>query len=479
MVPEAAEEGRPLVAGAAPRGLWRLYLSHFLSTFGDRMFQFAVPVLFMKIWVDSLFPGALFSFGVNLAAMFIVPACGPWIDRTPRLHAMAVCVFGEAAAMVTAAVFFIVMLRAVPDTGAGGWIAPTWTPQVVMLYAVIVFFSCLTELALQVGTICLESDWPACLAPKCIDPESGKLKADKRVLTSINSQMSSIDQSCKLLAPFAYGVLVQFIGGGATKSQVVIGVGVIAAWNVLCVPLEFFTLRSLYAENPSLAEKEVDEGKSKGGKNPLMQLLQGWQVWSCHELMPASLAAAMLNFTVLSAGAVTTGWLVWAGIPLGPLGFLRGVGAVIGIVGSQTNDALFRACGKSPLRTACAGVGTFCVLLLPCSAAITVFGATPAGAWALLASITVSRFALFWFKPNYKTLTQDHLAKDIRGRFMGVDKALANMFLAATALMAMLLPRPAEFATLVYVSNASVAVATLIFFGWSAARWPPRAAGDA
>ena len=33
--------------------LWALYCSHFLSAWGDRMWQFAVPVLFMDIFLDT------------------------------------------------------------------------------------------------------------------------------------------------------------------------------------------------------------------------------------------------------------------------------------------------------------------------------------------------------------------------------------------------------------------------------------------
>ena len=39
--------------------------------------------------------------------------------------------------------------------------------------------------------------------------------------------------------------------------------GALAAWNVLCVPLEWFTIASLYNEHPSLAVRK--EPKSRQG----------------------------------------------------------------------------------------------------------------------------------------------------------------------------------------------------------------------
>ncbi|TYZ68533.1 hypothetical protein PybrP1_000157, partial [[Pythium] brassicae (nom. inval.)] len=40
------------------RVLMYLYISHFLSAWGDRMWQFAVPILFMEVFVDTLLPSA-------------------------------------------------------------------------------------------------------------------------------------------------------------------------------------------------------------------------------------------------------------------------------------------------------------------------------------------------------------------------------------------------------------------------------------
>jgi hypothetical protein len=45
-----------------------LYTSQFLSSWGDRMWQFAVPMLFMDVFVDTLLPSALFGMVVYLGA---------------------------------------------------------------------------------------------------------------------------------------------------------------------------------------------------------------------------------------------------------------------------------------------------------------------------------------------------------------------------------------------------------------------------
>jgi len=309
---------------------------------------------------------------------------------------------------------------------------------------------------MQAGTVALEMDWPAILAPKEDDPD-GRMKAE------LNSIMSSIDQSCKLLGPTAYGVVVQMLSGQSVRDQVIYGVGAIVVWNILCIPLEWLTISSLYEEHPALAVRK--EAKKKKQPTPFKDIVNGWGIWTKHPLCCPSFAASLLNLTVLSASATTTAWMLWAGIPLGPLGFFRGLGAVMGVVGSWSYRWIY-ACAGSPQVTATMGVCTFCVLIIPCAISMVMFGGTQQGAWTLLASITVSRFALFWFKPAWTQLIQERVSDDIRGAFTGVNKSLEKLFVSAIAALAMVFSNPTQFPILVYISNAAVTGAALTFAFW-------------
>merc|ERR1711964_159115 len=176
----------------------------------------------MTIWQDTLFPGALFLFVVSLVTAFVFPYIGMWVDRTPRKKTMAISIFGEASMMICAAAFFLLMLDFMPDEEGGVFKPPPTTPEIVVCYVLISLFSVATEAAMQAGTVSLEMDWPAILVPKEQDPD-GRVKAE------LNSVMSSIDQSCKLLGPTAYGVIVQLLSGRSVKEQVIYGVGALAA----------------------------------------------------------------------------------------------------------------------------------------------------------------------------------------------------------------------------------------------------------
>lgn len=179
----------------------------------------------------------------------------------------------------------------------------------------------------------------------------------------------------------------------------------------------------------------------------------------------ASFSATIISFTVLNASALTTAWMVWAGIPLGALGALRGLAAVSGIIGSWSYPWIYSWAG-SPQLTAQVGICTFSLLLIPCSVSIFIFGSSNAGAWVLNVAITMSRFALFWFKPAMSQLVQERVNDDVRGVFMGVQKSLNKAFTVGIAGVAMIFAAPVQFPILVHLSVAAVTTAAIVYSVW-------------
>ena len=65
-----------------------LFTTHFFQTFGDRLWEFAIPILFIELWNDSLFPVAFCNFIKTLTIFLIMPHIGNWIDTTNRWKVM-------------------------------------------------------------------------------------------------------------------------------------------------------------------------------------------------------------------------------------------------------------------------------------------------------------------------------------------------------------------------------------------------------
>jgi len=360
--------------------------------------------------------------------------------------------------MVAAALAFMSMICLLPDADEAEWKSPPVTWSVGICYSIIVTCSATTEIFMQVGTVALEADWPGVLIPKDKD-QGGKWMAE------LQSYMSSIDQMSKLLGPTVYGILVQFFSGGGPKETVLSGVAIVLACNLICVPLEWFTLASLFSSHPDLGNKSSK--KKAKTESFIGDFVNGWKTFVSHPLFMPSWSSVLVSFTVLNQSPVSTAWLLWAHVPLGSLGFLRGLGAVSGIVGSWSYPWIHGLLGGSAVQTANAGIWAFAISLLPCAASMFVWGATPTGAWALLWSMTLSRFALFWFKPAVNQLTQELVDADVRGAFTGVRKSLNKVFCVGIAAAAMVFSKPSQFPILVYLSVAAVTSAAVVFTAWT------------
>jgi hypothetical protein len=89
-----AAECEVTLAGAedeVPSGLpwstaWRLYLSHFLSTWNSRSFEFASVLFLAAIYPHTLLYLSIYAISRCACAIIIAPMIGDFIDRNPRLR---------------------------------------------------------------------------------------------------------------------------------------------------------------------------------------------------------------------------------------------------------------------------------------------------------------------------------------------------------------------------------------------------------
>lgn len=68
-----------------PRIARRLYLSHFLSTWNSRMFEFGAVLYLATIFPGTLLPMSLYALARGLSALIFAPTVGQYIDNNDRL----------------------------------------------------------------------------------------------------------------------------------------------------------------------------------------------------------------------------------------------------------------------------------------------------------------------------------------------------------------------------------------------------------
>ena len=70
----------------------RLYISHFLSTWNSRVFEFGAILFIASIFPGTLLPPSLYALVRSASAIFFSPAVGRYIDRGNRLSVVRVSI---------------------------------------------------------------------------------------------------------------------------------------------------------------------------------------------------------------------------------------------------------------------------------------------------------------------------------------------------------------------------------------------------
>ena len=63
----------------------RLYVSHFLSTWNSRLFEFGATLFLATIFRGTLLPLSVYALARSLSAIFLSPSVGRYIDNNNRL----------------------------------------------------------------------------------------------------------------------------------------------------------------------------------------------------------------------------------------------------------------------------------------------------------------------------------------------------------------------------------------------------------
>uniref|UniRef100_H2Z6Q1 Solute carrier family 40 member n=1 Tax=Ciona savignyi TaxID=51511 RepID=H2Z6Q1_CIOSA len=501
-----------------------IYVGHFMSSWGDRMWYFAIPLFLMDLDPNSLFLTAAYGLTLSASVLLFAPLVGDWIDRTERLRALVISLVIQNMSVITSATILL-LNREFGDNEADYAIAIKISA--LLLGAIAILASTATQIILQ-------KDWIVVIAAKRTD-----------FLTGLNAMMRRIDLFTKILSPLACGQImaVATLTGGAIF---------ILCWNTASMFAEYFLLKSVYNRTPALAVKgqseedviemeelgngledqdEITEKNNHKKEKPvkkkksvfqkmfgfILVIKDGWKLYMDQVIALAGLGMAFLYLTVLGFGYVTTSYAYnqcfsefLVGITLASAGFT-------GIVGTFIFPILSSRFGlvKAGLYS-----GIFQVLtLIPCIASVFVSGSpfyllpanqistnhtivpttplAPTSAfnrthslgystlpytsenpsfvefpppesflsmWLLVGGLVAARAGLWSFDLTITQLYQENVVESERGIVNGVQTSL-NMLMDLLMYIAVLfLSKPDEFGILVLASSAAVTTG-YIFYG--------------
>jgi solute carrier family 40 (iron-regulated transporter), member 1 len=148
--PSRVEE--PVTMTPLPRSLTiRLYISHFLSTWNSRLFEFGAVLFIASIYPETLLPMSVYALVRSGVAIVFSPTVGSWIDHGNRLAVVRVSIIGQRVAV---------------GASCGCFWAMTWWNRFrekgegkMGLFVAVVVLACVEKLCGVVNLVAVERDW--------------------------------------------------------------------------------------------------------------------------------------------------------------------------------------------------------------------------------------------------------------------------------------------------------------------------------
>ena len=190
-----------------------LYISHFLSTWNSRAFEFGAVLFLAEIFPDTLLPVSIYALLRAFSAICFSPVVGSTIDSTDRLALVRASIVGQRASVVISCLILGLLTTE--------FVRHTSLKSILLI--VVYLLACIEKLCSVVNLIAIERDWVVIIS------ENTPLR-----LRDLNSQMRRIDLACKVLGPLAIALL--------DGLSIQIAIVAMLAMNVMSVPIEYYTI---------------------------------------------------------------------------------------------------------------------------------------------------------------------------------------------------------------------------------------------
>jgi iron-regulated transporter 1 len=416
--------------------LWSRLLTHS----GDQAWDFAVPLVLATTFPHDLGTVALYYLLVRFAHMLLVTRVCALMDRWNRLRAIRLGIGAQTLSVTLATVAIHALLERAPGTN------PLSSQANTLAFTLVVAAGLLGSTMMDVA---VSQDWLPTLVPR-------------HELAHVNSHLKQIDLFTELSAPVAAGLLLAL----GTQTVPLLGIYLVAAWNLVSFIPEYRLLRAVYFTEEGLTQRTPLVSSS--AKTSLFhQLAGGWRDFLMQPSAAAMVSYALLWLTILSPhGVLLASWLKtqWD-LPEAAIGAFRGLGAVFGLLATL---AFPRALTKLSLVAA--------TRLFIVWEALCLLGAAVAfsrGEAALLwfaGFVLLSRIGLYGFSLGETEIRQLTIQPEVRGRVNGFAQALTSLATLGVYGSGAVLDAPSDFSVLVYGSVAFVCLGALSFCLWSWSR---------
>lgn len=433
-----------------------LYVSHFISTWNSRGFEFGAVLFLSRVYPGTLLPMSVYALCRALAAIVFSPTVGRYIDSGNRLTIVRISILGQRLAVAASCASFLILL-----------LCERWISNIInyVLFLSLIMLACIEKLCIIMNTIAIERDWVVVVAGET----EGRLQ-------EMNSQMRRIDLFCKLVSPLAIALLDGFSSTIAIVS--------VLALNSTSVLAEYFLIAWVYRKtlNLSLSTRQPSRTSSDASRTSnthvastsacfvlhkiFNSMLQQARIYSGSPAFLPSLSLSMLFLTVLSFSGQMITYLFAIEYPrLGSvhIGVLRTIATVLELSATFIAPALIKHLGA--VRFGMWSLSWQCLCLSPGIATFWFNNSVSPTftTYLFIASVILSRIGLWSFDLTAQLLIQNSTDASQRGSFSATESSLQNFFELCTFAMTIIWSKPEHFKYPATISLAGVYVAVACY----------------
>lgn len=427
-----------------------LFISHTLSTFNSRTFEFGAVLYLASIFPGTLLPVSVYVIFRNCCAIISAAAVGRWIDGGERLKVVRTSIVGGRLVVATSCVIFWVLDK---DSRMSRVLA-------YGLFSLLIALACAEKVLGTVNMVAVERDWAVVIS-----------RDNEATLRGLNAQMRRIDLICKLSGPFSIALL----DGYSTGLAIIVNL----ATNIVSLPIEYFAIEQVYKAVVDLREPKRPRSASEIEPMRCEATSKGWRdctklsdtyigktivllkLYFRHQAICPSFSLALLYFTVLSFSGQMVTYLASVGYTSTYIGIARTIAVVFEVATTWIGPFVMARIG--PVRSGIWFIN-WQVLCLLCG--VSVFWSTSnatVAATALVTGTVLSRVGLWGFDMSAQIIVQEEVESQNRGSFSSMESSWQNAFEVCSYITTIIFSRPEQFMWPVLFSCVSVLVAAVLY----------------
>ncbi|KAH0832486.1 putative iron-regulated transporter [Fonsecaea pedrosoi] len=424
----------------------RLYISHFLSTWNFRGFEFGAVLFLANIFPNTLLPLSIYALVRSLAAIAFAPLVGRYIDTGSRLQVVRNSIVYQRGAVVLSCGVFYIMLWQRPHLK---------TVNLYILLALGTILACVEKLCAIMNTVSVERDWVVVIAGE-----------NEAILRTLNSQMRRIDLFCKLCSP----LLIASLESYDTKVAIV----VMGSVNAVSTIAEYSFIERVYAAVPKLVRGCTPPVRNHGSGDDLEQesasvphdvvrlsLWRDLNIYTSQGAFLPSVSLSILYLTVLSFSGQMVTYLLASGYTSTMIAVLRLISTGCEMSATWMAPSVMGLIG--PIRS---GLWFLNFQMVCLAIALSFFWMAGSPVWAasgLIVGTILSRVGLWGFELSAQVIIQEQVEPEFRGSFSTTESSIQNIFELCAYASTIVFSQPTSFKWPATISVAAVYIAGALY----------------